>query len=467
MSNRRKARRRAAPYDRGLEVLRGNVAGVDLGARQHWVCGPALESGEPNVKCFGTTTSELEALCSWLIEQEVTSVAMESTSVYWIPLYEMLESKGVEAVLVNARQLHGVPGRKTDMIDCQWIQKLHSCGLLRGSFRPGEAICKLRALRRQQSNLSAERTRAVQWIQKALDQMNVQVHHAVTDITGTTGMSIVRAIVDGERDIQRLAELRDPRCKKSVAQIAEHLKGHWRDEHLFNLKMALELYDHVGRSLEAYDVEVTRLIKEMQPPGGREEELAPHPSRTKERAIRTRGEQPLRTELWRLTGFDATHIDGISPTSALDIIAEIGFDLSAFPNEREFVSWLRLTPPMNISAGKTLRKRRNAAAASRVAHTFRIAAVSVQRTQTALGAYYRRVARRKDAKVAVFATARKIATFFYRMLRYGQAYVDEGATAYEARFAHKRLQSIISSAHQLGYQLVPLSHTSLTVGATA
>jgi transposase len=457
MGSQREASQTKARRQRGLEVIRGDVAGVDLGARQHWVCGPALESGEPNVKCFGTTTAELEEVCWWLIEQGVTSVAMESTSVYWIPLYEMLESKGVEPVLVNARQLHGVPGRKTDMIDCQWIQKLHSCGLLRGSFRPNEAICKLRALRRQRWNLSEERTRAVHWMQKALDQMNVQVHHAVTDLTGSTGMSIVRAIVDGERDPQRLAELRDRRCKKSVSQIAEHLKGHWREEHLFNLKMALDLYDHVVRSLETYDSEIARLIREMQPPGRRDEELAPHPTRTKEKAIRARGEQPLRTDLWRLTGLDATHIDGISPTSALDAIAEIGFDLSAFPTERHFVSWLRLTPPMNISAGKVVKKRRNAATASRVAHTFRLAAVSVQRSQTALGAYYRRVARRKGAKVAVLATARKIATLFYRMLRYGQDYVDEGADAYEARFAHKRLQAIISSAHQLGFHLVPLA----------
>ena len=467
MANRRKASRRKVVRQRGLEVIRGDVAGVDLGARHHWVCGPALESGEPNVKCIGTTTAELEAVCSWLIEQGVTSVAMESTSVYWIPLYEMLESRGVKAVLVNARQLHGVPGRKTDMIDCQWIQKLHRCGLLSGSFRPDEAICKLRAVRRQRSNLSAERTRAVQWMQKALDQMNVQVHHAVTDLTGSTGMSIVRAIVDGERDPQRLAELRDPRCKKSVSQIAEHLRGHWRDEHLFNLKMALDLYDHLARSLETYDVEITRLIKEMQPPERGEQPLAPHPKRTKEKAIRARGEQPLRTELWRLTGVDATHVDGISPNAALDVISEVGFDLGAFPTERHFVSWLRLTPPMNISAGKPLKKRRNGAAAARAAQTFRLAAVAVQRTQTALGAYCRRVARRKGVKVAIFATARKIATLFYRMLRFGQDYLDEGAAAYEARFAQRRLQAIISSAHQLGYRLVPLLEPDEAVGVSA
>jgi len=449
-----------ARREHGLGVIRSDVAGVDLGAREHWVCAPPSESSEPNVKRYGTTTPDLEALCSWLIEQGVTSVAMESTSVYWIPLYEMLESKGIEVVLVNARQLHGVPGRKTDMIDCQWIQKLHSCGLLRGSFRPDEAICKLRALRRQRSNLNGERTRAVQWMQKALDQMNVQVHHAVTDLTGVTGMSIVRAIVDGERDPHRLAELRDGRCKKSVAEIARHLKGHWRDEHLFNLTMALRLFDQVVQMLADYDAEILRWIKELHPPERRTESIESHPTPTKEKAIRARGEQSLRTDLWRLAGIDATHIDGISPTAALDVFTEVGLDLRAFPTEHHFVSWLRLSPRMNFSAGKPLSKRRNGTGANRIAHILRLAAVSVGKTQTAIGAYYRRVARRKGAKVAIFATARKIATLLYRMLRYGQDYVDEGAKAYEARFQRRRLQSITASAHQLGFQLVPLTQTT-------
>lgn len=452
-------RTRRARRERGLEVLHSDVAGVDLGAYEHWVCGPALESGEANVKRFGTTTPELETLCEWLIEQGVTSVAMESTSVYWIPLYELLESKGIEPVLVNARQLHGVPGRKTDMIDCQWIQRLHSCGLLRGSFRPDEAICKLRALRRQRANLNDQRTRAVQWIQKSLDQMNVQVHHAVTDLTGVTGMSIVRAIVDGERDPQRLAEFRDVRCKKSVEQIAQHLKGNWRDEHLFNLTMALRLYDQLVQMLEVYDAEILRWIKELQPPENRSLAPAPHPTPTKERAIRKRGEQPLRTELWRLSGVDATHIDGISPTAALDVFTEVGLDLSSFATESHFVSWLRLTPPMNFSAGKPLKKRRHATSATRLAHTLRLAAVSAGKTQTAIGAYYRRVARRKGNKVAILATARKIATLLYRMLRYGQDYFDEGAQAYEARFAQRRLHSIAHSARQLGFHLVPITGT--------
>ena len=222
------------PAVTALPVLRPNVAGIDIGSRQHFVAAPQREEGRANVRAFATTTSELNALADWLREQDVVSVALESTSIYWIPVYDLLESRGLEVLLVNARQLHNVPGRKTDMHDCQWIQVLHSCGLLRGSFRPGEQIARLRAIHRQLSNLVAEQTRAVQWMQKALDQMNVHVHHAVTDLTGQTGMAIVRAIVAGERRPSELAKLRDHRCQKSEAQIAEHLTGTWRAEHLFS-----------------------------------------------------------------------------------------------------------------------------------------------------------------------------------------------------------------------------------------
>jgi transposase len=248
--NKRKKPTKAGPAT--LPVLQPKVAGVDIGSTQHWVCGPARADGEANVRVFGTTTPQLNELADWLVQQDVTSVAMESTYVYWIPVFELLESRGVEVVLVNARQLHNVPGRKTDVIDCQWIQLLHSCGLLRGSFRPTEAIARLRALQRAMANFVAERSRCVQWMQKALDQMNVQVHRAVTDLTGTTGMAIVRDIVAGERDPARLARHRDRRCHKSVEAIAQYLTGTWREEHLFNLAMALRLYDTLQDAIASY-----------------------------------------------------------------------------------------------------------------------------------------------------------------------------------------------------------------------
>ena len=276
---------------RALRVLRENVAGIDLGSREHWVCCPGEAGQKPNVRTFGSTTPQLQKLADWLESEAIESVAMEATGIYWIPLYELLEARGIEVVLVNARQLSHVPGRKTDMLDCQWLQLLHSCSLLRGSFRPIESICQWRSLQRERANMVQEATRAVQGMQKALDQMNVQVHRALSDLTGKTGLARVGAIVQGERDPFRLAAFRDKRCKKSEAQIAEHLTGNWRQEHLFNLKMALRLYEQLQEILAAYDQEILRLLQQLQAPERAQLELAPHPNPAKERAIKRRREQ--------------------------------------------------------------------------------------------------------------------------------------------------------------------------------
>jgi transposase len=436
-----------------LPVLRPMVAGIDVGSQEHWVCGPARAEGEPNVRVFRTTTDQLQELVDWLIEQGVQSVAMESTSVYWIPLYELLESRGIEAVLVNARQLHNVPGRKTDFHDCQWIQQLHSCGLLRGSFRPGEAIVALRALQRQLSNLVELRTRYVQWMQKALDQMNVQVHRAVTDLTGVTGLAIVRAIVAGERDPARLAELRDRRCRKSVQEIARYLTGTWRQEHLFNLASALRMFDDIEKMIASYDAELLKQIEALQPPERRDASVPRHPNPTKHRELTARGEQPTRAAFWRFAGVDLTRIDGIAAGAARIILTEVGPNLNAFPSEQKFVSWLRLCPRTPISGGKPLKKRRNGLGANRIAGALRMAASSLQRTKTALGAAFRRIARRKDASVAIFATARRLAQLVYRMLRYGQDYVDVGEKAYDLQFQLRRLAGLKEAARALGYTL--------------
>lgn len=447
--------RGARPAADGLRRLRPNVAGIDLGAREHWVCGPERDDGKPNVHTFRTTTPELERLMRWLQDQGVASVAMESTSVYWIPVYELLEANGIEVVLVNARHLSGVPGRKTDMLDCQWLQTLHSCGLLKGSFRPDESICQLRALQRERANLVAERTRIVQRMQKALDQMNVQVHHAVSDLTGKTGLSIVRAIVAGERNPTELAKLRDRRCRKSEAQIAEHLTGTWRREHLFNLQMGLRRYDEITRIIAEYDTQLSRWITELQPPERRDQSAPAHPNPLKAKAIRARGEHGLRDALWRLAGVDLTRIDGISAPAAEIVLTEVGLDLSKFPDERHFISWLRLSPKLSISAGKPVSKRTKGTGATRVAGVLRMAALALAHSDTALGAYCRRIARRKGGAVATFATARKLAALIFRMLCYGQDYLDEGVAAYEARFQKRRLHQLIETARQLGYQLVP------------
>ena len=443
------------PLRQSLPVIRPKVAGIDIGSREHWVCGPALPDGGVNVRVFLTTTSSLNQLADWLIEQGVESVAMESTYIYWIPVYELLESRGLEVVLVNARQLKNVPGRKTDMHDCQWLQLLHSCGLLRGSFRPGESICRLRSLHRQRCNLIEQRSRAVQWMQKSLDQMNVQVHRAVTEITGKTGMLIVRAIVDGERDPLKLAALRDQRCKKSEVEIAEHLTGTWRDEHLFNLASALRFYDVLQAEIDSYDQRILEVLIELQPEERRHETVPAHPKPQKRYDMKIRGEHEQRNELWRFAGCDLTRIDGISPTTAAIILTEIGCDLSDFHSEKHFVSWLRLVPRRPISGGKQLKKRPNGTGSNRIAGALRMAAVSLSRSKTALGAYYRRIARRKDGKTAVFATARKLAHFVFRLLKYGQDYIDIGERAFEERFRQNHINGLKRAANALGYTLTP------------
>lgn len=449
----KRSRRRKAVA--ALPVIRPNVAGVDIGSRSHYVAGPVPADGSLNVREFGTTTPQLQEMIDWLLEQGVESIAMESTSVYWIPAYELLESHGLEVMLVNARQISKVPGRKTDVLDCQWIQLLHSCGLLRGSFRPDEAICAVRAIKRQWSNLIRERTKAVQWMQKSLDQMNVKVHHAVSEITGKTGISIVRAIVAGERDPHKLAENRDKRCKKSPDEIAEYLVGNWRLDHLFNLEMALQLYDHLQEMIASYESKLLNELEALQPEERRNESVPAHPNPIKEKVIKGRGDQVVREALWRLTGVDLTRIDGISSGTAMTVITEIGLDLNAFPTEKDFVSWLRLAPKYGITGGRPIKSKKNSMGSTRIASVLRMAALALKNSKTALGAYYRRLARRKDASVAIFATARKLATLIFRMLRYGQDYVDIGEQLYEQKFAERRIAGLKSALKALGYTIIP------------
>lgn len=447
-----RGRRRTA-----FRVIEPAVAGVDIGSREHWVAGPVGSDGAPNVRAFATTTEQLQALGQWLLAHGVRSVAMESTSVYWIPLYEVLVAQGLEVVLVNMRQLHGVPARKSDVRDCQWLQQLHSCGLLRGSFRPADLICRLRALTRERSTLVAERTRIVQRMQKALDQMNGQVHPAVTDLTGQTGLAIVRAIVAGERDPHRLAALRDRRCKKSSAEMAAHLTGTWREEHVFNLRMGLRRYEELTAVLAEYDAQLARWMEEQTPVARQTAAVPAHPTPAKAKALARRGAAPQRTRLYRWAGVDLTRIDGVGGTAAEIILTEIGLNLQAFADEHRFAAWLRLTPNPAISGGKILPRRRNGLGATRVATVLRLAASTLLHSQTALGAYGRRIARRKGRAVAIAAIARKLAHLIYRALRDGAAYVDIGAAAYEQRFQHRRLTQLTQTARELGYTLVPVA----------
>lgn len=440
----------------GLQVIQQNVAGIDLGSREHYVCCPQRDDGSFNVRVFKSTTPELMRLAEWLAEEGVQSVAMESTGVYWIPLYELLEYRGMEVVLINSKMLSRVPGRKTDMLDCQWIQRLHSCGLFRGAFRPNESICRWRTLVREKNMMESERADWVRRIQKSLDQMNIQVHHAVSDITGQTGMSILRAIVAGERDPLVLAKYRDPRCKKSVEAIAEHLTGNWRDEHLFVLRQHLGVYDHLCIRIEEYHAEILSVLKMLQSETQKAMLVPTVRNPTKRKNICKRGQEPMRKELCLFGCADLTSIDGISVGTAETIMSELGNDLRKFPTEKHFAAYVSLAPKLAISGGKPVRKKLRGSGPSRIGTVLRMAAVSLRNSKTALGAEYRRIARRKGSGVAVFAMARKLAILVYRLLRWGQAYVDVGCETYEKRFQDARLRTFHSIAKELGYKIIPV-----------
>ena len=443
----------------GLPIVRRNVAGIDLGSERHWVCAPSLDGSGREIADFGATTPELMRMAKWLKDRGVESVAMESTGVYWIAPHEVLEAAGLEVLLVDTRQLARVPGRnkKTDPTDCEWIQRLHSCGLLRGSFRPPEEVCMLRTLVRDKGNLVAESGDWVRRMQKSLDQMNVRVHRAVSDIDGVTGMAILRAIVAGERDARKLAKLRDRRCRKSEEEIAEQLSGHWREDHLFSLEQSLKMYDAIQQRIAAYEQEILRRLAAMQREELREQPAPKVNNPTKAKAIQKRGEEPMREALYRISGVDLTSIDAIGVETVQVVLSEYGPDLSRFPSEKEFVSHVTLAPRRPMSGGKPIRKKKRNTASTRVAGALRMAALSLRNGATALGAYYRKIARRIGADVAVFATARKLATLIYRLLRWGQPYVDEGAEAYERRYQQGRISTLKAKAKELGYALVQTS----------
>ena len=436
-----------------LTVSRVNVAGIDLGSVEHYVACPPRD-GRANVKVFGTTTPDLAALAAWLKAEGVESVAMESTGVYWIPLYELLEQHGVEVVLVDARQMKHVPGRKTDMIDCQWLQLLHSAGLLRGAFRPADAICRLRAVVRQKAVLIEEQADWLRRMQKSLDQMNVRVHRAVADISGVTGMAMIRAIVAGERDPRTLAGLRNERCQRSLREMVDELTGNWREDHLFNLSEALRMYDFIHERITAYEAEIQRILGELAPKDASKQPLPELSNANKRKLLRLRGGEPLRAALFQACAADLTTIDGINVATAELVLSEVGPQLDMFPTEGHFVSYLKLSPKLAISGGRPIRKRPKGASATRVGVALRMAALTLRNSQTALGGAFRRLARRKGAGVAVFATARKIAVLIYRMLRYGTVYVDEGIEAYEQGFRQAKIHMCEQVAKQFGFKLV-------------
>jgi len=434
-----------------LSITYPDAAGIDIGASSHFVAVPVGRDTEP-VREFAAFTADLRLLVQWLRDCRVTAVAMESTGVYWIPLYEMLEAAGFEVHLVNARHVKTVPGRKSDVLDCQWLQQLMSFGLLRGAFRPADEVCALRAVWRHRDMLLSYQSRHVQHLQKALTQMNVQLHNVISDIMGTTGQAIVRAIVAGERDAQVLARLRHHRIRADEAEIARSLEGNWRHEHLFSLKQALTLYDTYAGQIVDCDAELQRLLSTLKahevPDGGLVGD-APRggPSKNAPRF-------DARTALFEAGGVDLTRIPGIEASSALKIISEIGTDLRRFPSVKHFTSWLGLCPGTKISGGKAL-SGTTKRCANRAAQALRMAAQALRKSQSALGAYHRRLCARMDRAKAITATAHKLARLVYFMLTRGQAYVDAGQQQYEERYQQRVIQSLTKRAQALGFQLIP------------
>lgn len=445
--------RAASTKPAALGMTYPNAAGIDIGSTSHFVAVPAdrVEPQQPCVREFPAFTRDLHGLVAWLRECGITAVAMESTGVYWIPLYEMLEAAGFEVHLVNARHVRSVPGRKSDVLDCQWLQQLMSYGLLRGAFRPSGEVCALRAVWRHRDMLLSYQARHVQHLQKSLTQMNVQLHHVISDIMGATGQAIVRAINAGERDPAVLARLRDRRIKAKEDEVAASLQGNWRDEHLFSLKQALALIDAYGEQISQCDAELQRLLDALKDHEVPEQGLG---APKRKAAARNAVGFDARTALFEASGVDLTRIPGIDTSTALKVVAEVGVDLRRFPTVKHFTSWLNLCPGTKISGGKVL-SAATKASNNRAAQALRMAAQALRKSQSALGAYHRRLCARMDRPKAITATAHKLARLIYFMLTRGQGYVEAGQEAYEQKYRERVVQNLTKRARQLGFELTP------------
>lgn len=433
-----------------LKHVHLHAAGIDVGSEFHFVAVPP-DRDEETVRKFGAFTADLEALADWLTRCRVETVAMESTGVYWISLFELLESRGFQVLLVDPRRLKSVPGRKTDVLDCQWIQQLHTFGLLSGAFRPVEQVCVLRSYMRQRTMLVQYAAQHIQHVQKALAQMNVKLDKVLSDVTGVTGMAILEAIVAGERNPLNLAQLRHPQCHNDEATIAKALHGNWRDEHLFALRQALALYKTYHQQIAECDRQIEAHLASFVTKS--EDSVAPAPRKRKPQRNQLKFDG--RRSVQRITGVDLTRIDGIDDHTALKLISEIGTDMSRWPTVKHFTSWLGLCPGNKCSGGKRL-SGRTKPCANRAAEALRMAASALHRSPTALGAYLRRMKARLGAPKAITATAHKLARLIYHALKQGWDYVDPGQNWYERQYQDRILKSLNRKASALGYQLVPV-----------
>jgi transposase len=434
-----------------LPYVNPHAAGLDIGSEEIWACVPDDRDAQP-VRPFATFTPDLYALADWLATCRIETVAMESTGVYWIPVYELLEARGFQVYLVNAQHVKHVPGRKSDIKDCQWLQYLHTCGLLSASFRPEAEMCALRAYLRHRATLLDYRAAHIQHMQKALHQMNVQLPHVLTDITGTTGLAIIRAIVAGERDPVHLARFRDRRCASSTEEIAKALTGHYRAEHVFALKQALALYDAYTAQVRECDAEIERQFQAITPVW--DDDLPPLDCQDK--ALSHSKNAPAydaRSLLYQLAGVDLVAIPGLHASTVQTILSEIGLDLGKWPNEKAFCAWLGLAPRHEISGGKVLR-RSTRKTRNRAGQALRLAAQAAGRSHSGLGAFYRRMRARLGPKSAIVATAHKIARIVYHLLKHRTPFCDLSPEEYTQRSRAREIAAMRKKAARLGLTLV-------------
>ena len=445
-------RQRAIRLDAKLTQIRQDAGGLDIGASEVWV-DVGIENDPEPVRRFETFTADLNEMAEWLIQCGIRTIAMESTGVYWIPVYQILEAKGIEVTLANAAHVKNVSGRKSDMLDCQWLRTLHSYGLLAASFRPAADIAVLRSYMRHRQALIESAAAHIQRMQKALSQMNLQLHHVISDITGATGMRIIRAIVAGERDRQRLAAMRDIRTKADEQTIAKALEGDYRPEHLFALKQSLQLFDFYQNQIRDCHQQIADHLRGLETHTEPKAELL-RAARRKKDNHRNRPDFNIREEVFRISGVDPTEIDGMNETAMLGLIAEIGVDMSPWKTEKHFASWLTLCPNNKISGGKVL-QRRTRKSASRARDILRLCAQSLLSSRSALGAYCRRMCTRLGKPKGITATAHKLALLVYRMLKFGRHYVDIGQDRYEQQYKERTLKNLARRAKDLGFQLIP------------
>jgi len=453
-SKRTRGLEEARPFD-GLSKVNQNAAGVDIGATEIVAC---VSGGEEVqlVKAFGNYTVDLQSIAKWLHEHKIKTVAMESTGVYWIPLFEELERQGFECLLISSRSLRKVAGQKTDVEDAQWIQTLHSYGLLKGSFRPQGDLVALRTLLRHRSQLVEHRSPHIQHMQKALLQMNIQLSQAVTDVTGMTGQKIIRAIVAGIRDPEQLATLRDPGCKHSAEEIEKALTGTWRAEHLYILKQSLELYDFYTEKVEACDKEISRRYGMTRPDwASRELPAIPDKKRNSHSKNAPKEAKEIREHLYRINGVDLSLVDGMGVSLAQTVTMEVGSNVGEkFPTEKHFCAWLGLAPKHDITGGKVL-SNRTLKTKNRAGQAFRLAANSVKKADCPFGMMYRRLRSRLGPAQATVATAHAIARVVYKMLKYQVEYDPLSVNEYQKQYEEQQVKYMRKRAAKFGYQLVP------------